>query len=107
MNINYFFLTGVLLLISTMSGYSQTEFQVKQQSLPNPDNEPAAVFPLPTDRQMKWQETEFYAFFHYGMNTYTNREWGLGSEDTKLFAPVAQGSKSSRNERWNCCSKAP
>lgn len=88
MNINYFFLTGVLLLISTMSGYSQTEFQVKQQSLPNPDNEPAAVFPLPTDRQMKWQETEFYAFFHYGMNTYTNREWGLGSEDTKLFAPT-------------------
>ena len=29
---------------------------------------------------MKWQETEFYAFFHYGMNTYTGLEWGNGDE---------------------------
>ena len=74
--------------MATMAGHSQSVFQVKQQSLPNPDNEPTAVFPVPSDRQMKWQETEFYAFFHYGMNTYTNREWGLGSEDVTLFAPT-------------------
>ena len=81
-------LFGVTFIMSTMSGHSQSVFQVKQQSLPNPDNEPTAVFPVPSDRQMKWQETEFYAFFHYGMNTYTNREWGLGSEDVTLFAPT-------------------
>ena len=81
-------LFGVTFIMSTMAGHSQSVFQVKQQSLPNPDNEPTAVFPVPSDRQMKWQETEFYAFFHYGMNTYTNREWGLGSEDVTLFAPT-------------------
>ena len=31
---------------------------------------------VPSKRQLKYQETEFYAFFHFGMNTYTNREWG-------------------------------
>ncbi len=81
-------LTGVTLLIVPMSGLSQGKFEIKQQTLPNPDNEPVAVFPVPSERQMKWQETEFYAFFHYGMNTYTNREWGLGSEDEKIFAPL-------------------
>ena len=54
----------------------------------NADNEPTPVFPVPNERQMKWQQTEFYAFFHYGMNTYTHREWGLGNEDESLFAPT-------------------
>lgn len=52
-------------------------------------NEPRPVFPVPTERQMKWQETEFYAFFHYGMNTYTGKEWGYGNEDPSLFAPTS------------------
>ena len=53
---------------------AQSEFTLLQQTLPNPDNEPAPVHPVPTERQVKWNETEFYAFFHYGMNTYTTQE---------------------------------
>lgn len=60
-----------------------------QQSLPNPTNEPTAVFPIPEERQILWQETEFYAFFHYGMNTYTGLEWGMGNESESIFAPTA------------------
>ena len=60
----------------------------KRHVLADADNEPPCVFPVPTERQLKWQQTEFYAFFHYGMNTYTNREWGLGSEDERAFAPT-------------------
>ncbi len=69
--------------------YAQTEFQMVQQTLPNPDNEPSEVFPVPHPRQLKWQETEFYAFFHYGMNTYTGLEWGNGDEAESRFAPTA------------------
>ena len=43
---------------------------------------------VPSDRQLAYQETEFYAFFHFGMNTYTDREWGDGTEDPKLFNPA-------------------
>ena len=55
----------------------------------NPQNEPRPVHPVPTRTQLEWNETEFYAFFHYGMNTYTGREWGRGDEDEDLFAPTA------------------
>lgn len=43
---------------------------------------------VPSERQLKWQETEFYAFMHYGINTYTNQEWGNGNEDPELFNPT-------------------
>ena len=42
---------------------------------------------IPSRRQLAYQATEFYAFFHFGMNTYTNREWGDGTEDPGLFNP--------------------
>lgn len=63
------------------------ELTLVNQTLANPDNEPAPVHPVPHERQVKWMETEFYAFFHYGMNTFTDKEWGNGDEDTKLYAP--------------------
>jgi alpha-L-fucosidase len=42
----------------------------------------------PSGRQLRWQALEFQAFVHFGMNTFTNREWGEGTEDPKLFAPT-------------------
>ena len=68
---------------------AQQTLRLTKQTLPNPDNEPVPVHPVPHPRQLKWQETEFYAFFHYGMNTYTGREWGNGDEDRSIFAPTA------------------
>ena len=64
-------------------------FQMKTETLSNPNNEPAPCHPVPTERQILWNETEFYAFFHYGMNTYTDKEWGYGNESESTFAPTA------------------
>ncbi len=41
----------------------------------------------PHPRQLKWQENEFIAFIHFGINTFTGREWGTGKEDPKIFNP--------------------
>ena len=43
----------------------------------------------PSQRQMNWQKLEFTAFFHYGINTFTNKEWGDGSEDISIFNPIS------------------
>lgn len=42
----------------------------------------------PSPRQLRWQELELTAFFHFGVNTYTNREWGKGHEAETLFNPT-------------------
>lgn len=41
----------------------------------------------PSPRQLRWQQLGFTAFVHFGMNTFTDREWGEGSEDPRTFAP--------------------
>jgi len=43
----------------------------------------------PGERQIMWQSLGFTAFLHFGVNTFTNREWGTGREDPAVFAPAA------------------
>ena len=54
-------------------------------SLPLPD----AVAPVPSPAQVAWQTQEMAAFLHFGMNTFTNKEQGDGSESPTLFNPTA------------------
>lgn len=79
----------IMLAALPLAGIAQTEFTIVESVRENPDNEPAPVHPVPHERQLLWNETEFYAFFHYGINTYTNKEWGYGDENPNLFAPTA------------------
>jgi alpha-L-fucosidase len=44
--------------------------------------------PLPSPAQLAWQRDELALFLHFGVNTFTDREWGDGQEDPGIFAPT-------------------
>ncbi len=49
----------------------------------------AVARPTPTAAQLRWQRDELALFLHFGVNTYTDREWGDGTEAPSIFDPSA------------------
>ena len=50
---------------------------------------PLPYGPVPTKSQLEWQKMEMNLFVHFGPNTFSGLEWGLGSEPESLFNPSA------------------
>ncbi|HUS21727.1 MAG TPA: alpha-L-fucosidase [Aeromicrobium sp.] len=48
----------------------------------------APALPLPSASQLAWQRDELAMFLHFGVNTFTDREWGDGRESPTIFDPA-------------------
>src|SRR5262244_2768983 len=42
---------------------------------------------VPSGPQLAWQQDELALFLHFGVNTFTDREWGDGRESPSIFNP--------------------
>src|SRR5437667_558455 len=56
-------------------------------ALPQRPNAETLARPRPSASQLAWQRDELALFLHFGVNTFTDREWGDGREDPAIFAP--------------------
>jgi alpha-L-fucosidase len=45
------------------------------------------INPVPNRHQLAWQDMEYYFFVHFGPNTFTDLEWGKGTENAEVFDP--------------------
>ncbi|KAL7620723.1 hypothetical protein AAE478_009721 [Parahypoxylon ruwenzoriense] len=50
---------------------------------------PAAYLRAPSPQQLAWHRLEYYAFVHFGPNTFTNEEWGESQKPPDVFSPTA------------------
>jgi alpha-L-fucosidase len=73
---------GVLVLVTILS-LSNTLTPIAQNLPSNPYG------PVPSPRQLRWHEMEFYGFLHFTVNTFTDKEWGYGDESPSIFNPTA------------------
>ncbi|MBK9549082.1 MAG: alpha-L-fucosidase [Gemmatimonadetes bacterium] len=48
-----------------------------------------AARPVPSVDQLQWHRDELALFAHFGVNTFTDREWGDGKESPSIFNPTA------------------
>jgi alpha-L-fucosidase len=48
---------------------------------------PAPYGPVPTQRQLEWEQMEFVGFAHFTVDTFTGKEWGYGDEKETVFNP--------------------
>jgi alpha-L-fucosidase len=91
MNKNLFIAAACIFLCHIASG--QENYVLIQPGDTEKDIIAKAASVTPSPRQLRWQQLELTAFFHFGINTFTNKEWGNGKEDPQLFNPTALDAK--------------
>src|SRR5262249_48975681 len=80
------FLASALAAPVTASSFAGRVFP-RRDSLGGGGRPGAPARPVPSPSQLAWQRDELALFLHFGVNTFTDREWGDGRESPSIFNP--------------------
>lgn len=87
-------LLGLAFTSITLMGFAQQQnFAVVDKSMSEKELVNIAANIVPSPQQLRWQRLELTGFLHFGINTFTGKEWGDGKEDPKLFNPTELDAK--------------
>ena len=88
---NTFYLLALALLMASCASQPKQELYEKYVAFPADATVEQKIDMVsrlvPTPQQLEWQQMEFTAFLHFGMNTFTGNEWGHGTDSPELFNP--------------------
>ncbi|MCW9707827.1 alpha-L-fucosidase [Fodinibius salsisoli] len=80
MKVKHFLFIFIVLVPFFLSNCQNTENNSAQDGI-------SENITQPSPQQVDYQKKEKVAFVHFGVNTFTNREWGTGKEDPSIFNP--------------------
>lgn len=72
----------MLVTLASLAVLATAAYSGSQRVLP-----PAPYGALPSPRQIEHAQLENFAFLHFTVNTFTDREWGHGDEEPDVFDP--------------------
>jgi alpha-L-fucosidase len=75
----------------TSTNSASPDYPLQPPAVPQGNESPPieSYYPVPSPSQLSWQDADMLMFVHFGINTFTDKELGDGTDSPALFNPTS------------------